>query len=414
MKRDLDALMQAQGVDVLLVTGAAPHNPAMYYLTGGGHISGADLIKKVGETGVIFCNPMERDEAARTGLRVISNSQYPFTDYIRAAAGDLALAYALRFRRMLKDLGVTGGRLALFGKADVAPLFAVMRRLQMLMPELTIVDNLPDGILLPAMMTKDDVEIERIRRMGQVTTRVVGNVADFITGHKVKDEVLVKADGSPLTIGEVKSRINLWLAENGAENPEDCIFAQGRDAGVPHSAGTLTDALRLGQTIVFDIYPCEAGGGYFYDFTRTWCLGYAPDAALQLYEQVKSVYHTVVNELKLNEPFVRYQQRTCDLFEAMGHPTVKTQPETEEGYVHSLGHGVGLRVHEKPFSGVLTSAATGDVLVPGSIFTLEPGLYYPGRGLGVRLEDTYTVNEAGKFSALADYPLDLVLPMKAG
>ena len=87
-----------------------------------------------------------------------------------------------------------------------------------------------------------------------------------------------------------KRRINLWLAERGADNPEGTIFAIGRDAGVPHSTGTASDPLRLGQTIVYDIFPCEAGGGYYYDFTRTWCLGYAPDAVQALYQDVLDVY----------------------------------------------------------------------------------------------------------------------------
>ena len=133
-------------------------------------------------------------------------------------------------------------------------------------------------------------------------------------------------DGSPITIGEVKRKINLWLAEHGVENPEGTIFAIGRDAGIPHSTGTATDALRLGQTIVYDIFPCEAGGGYFYDFTRTWCLGYAPDSVLKVYEDVKKVYDTLPAELKLNAPFANYQKRTCELFEAMGHPTIMTNP----------------------------------------------------------------------------------------
>jgi Xaa-Pro aminopeptidase len=78
-----------------------------------------------------------------------------------------------------------------------------------------------------------------------------------------------------LTIGDVKRKINLWLAERDAVPSEGFIFAQGRDAGIPHSQGNPDDMLRLGQTIIFDIYPQERGGGYFYDFTRTWSLGYA-------------------------------------------------------------------------------------------------------------------------------------------
>jgi Xaa-Pro aminopeptidase len=98
------------------------------------------------------------------------------------------------------------------------------------------------------------------------------------------------------------------------------------------------------------------------------------------------------------------------MFEEMGHPTVLNQPETETGYVHSLGHGLGLRVHERPFSG--PTALPEDILAPGSVVTVEPGLYYPERGLGVRLEDTVCVRADGKIEVLAEYPKDLVLKMK--
>ena len=108
--------------------------------------------------------------------------------------------------------------------------------------------------------------------------------ADFLTSCDVReDEVLLNEDGSPLTVGDVHSKIRLWVAEHGAELPSGFIFAIGRDAGVPHSAGNPTDLMKLGQTIVFDIYPAEAGGGYYYDFTRTWSLGYATPEAQELY-----------------------------------------------------------------------------------------------------------------------------------
>jgi Xaa-Pro aminopeptidase len=279
------------------------------------------------------------------------------------------------------------------------------------MPELSIQGQLGDSILMRAMATKDDVEVDRIRKMGKLTTRVVGNVADFLTSHKVERDSLIQGDGSQLTIGDVKRRINLWLAESGAENPEGTIFAIGRDAGVPHSSGNPNDPLRLGQTIVFDIFPCEAGGGYFYDFTRTWCLGYAPEPVQAVYSDVLDVYNQVKSQLKVDSACKEYQVLTCDLFEARGHPTVKSNPQTQEGYVHGLGHGVGLNIHEYPrFS--LAVTGDSDRLSPGSIVTVEPGLYYPERGLGVRLEDTIWVRPDGNMEILAEYPLDLVLPMK--
>jgi Xaa-Pro aminopeptidase len=83
---------------------------------------------------------------------------------------------------------------------------------------------------------------------------------------------------------------------------------------------------------------------------------------------------------------------------------------TEIGYVHSLGHGVGLRIHEKPFSGV--TASPSDTLQTGSVFTIEPGLYYPKKGMGVRIEDSYYASPDGTFKAFAEYPKDLVIPVK--
>ena len=208
----------------------------------------------------------------------------------------------------------------------------------------------------------------------------------------------------------MKSRINLWLAEGGAETPEGTIFAIGRDAGVPHSVGNPSDPLRLGQTIVFDIFPCEAGGGFFYDFTRTWCLGYAPDEAWQLYEQVRTVYQQLCSEIKTNTPCNTYQKRACQLFEAQGHATILNTPMTENGFVHGLGHGVGLNIHERPW--FRFNGSSEETLKPGSVFTLEPGLYYPEKGMGVRLEDTFWVRMDGSIEMLVDYPLDLVLPVR--
>ena len=126
-----------------------------------------------------------------------------------------------------------------------------------------------------ARQTKTDAEIEHIRKMGQLTVEVVGRTADFLTAQRLKDNVLVDEDGNPVTIADVKQRINYWLAELGADNPEETIFSLGHVAGVPHNTGNPEDILRAGVPIVFDIFPCEKGGGYFYDFTRTWCLDHA-------------------------------------------------------------------------------------------------------------------------------------------
>ncbi len=412
MKNDLDALMQSRNLDAVLVTGPAFHNPAMVYFTGPAHLGHADLIKPRGAPPLLFYNSMERDEAARTGLRTKALDDYHFIDLLQQCGGDWLQATAERYSRMLQDAGVSGGRMAVYGLRDAGQAYAVMTELRQRLPGLEIVGELQGSMLMEAMLTKETEEVERIRRMGQVTVAVVAQTAEFLCSHTAKDGVLVKADGAPLTIGEVKNRINLWIAEHGAENPEATIFSIGHDAGVPHSTGKPQDLLRLGETIVYDIFPCEAGGGYFYDFTRTWCLGYAPDAVQALYEDVHSVFNQVMSELQVGELFRKYQLRTCELFEQRGHPTVQGDPQTLVGYVHSLGHGVGLNIHERPISGV--AASDSDRLYPGAVFTIEPGLYYPQRGMGVRLEDTVWARPDGQMEVLASYPLDLVLPVRQG
>jgi Xaa-Pro aminopeptidase len=411
MKIDLDMLMESNNIDAILVIGNADHNPPMYYLTGGGHIGGAALIKKLGGEAVLFCNDMERDEAARTGLKIIPYSTYNYEELLKEAHGSYSLASAIRFRRMFTDQGVHG-RVGIYGNTDLGTAFAIFTDLQKLVPELELVgETNNDSLFMKAMETKDATEVERIRKMGAVTTEVVRRTAEYLTSREVRaDEVLLKEDGSPLTIGDVKARISLWIAEQGAENPEGTIFAIGRDAGVPHSAGNPGDVLRLGQTIIFDIYPCEAGGGYFYDFTRTWSLGYATPEAQKLYDEVKAVYDQLRDEFDLNAPLKNYQRLTCELFEKNGHPTQLHTPAPREGYVHSLGHGVGLNIHERPWSGL--TASDDNILKPGVVFTSEPGLYYPEKGLGVRIEDTYWVSPAGKIEILAKYPYDLVVEMK--
>ncbi len=410
MKTDLDSLMKKNKIDAILVTGPGQHNPAMVYFTGIAHLTIADLIKKRGQPPLLFHAPMERDEATRTGLLTRSYNDYPVMKYLKETKNNREKASAMRYQKMLLDAEVKSGNVALYGAKDLGSGYAVFTALKQLMPEVTFTGYVQDEILLQAMMTKDDNEIEHIRKMAKITVDVVSEVANYLTTRKVKKGVLLKKNGNPVTIADVKRKIDLWLAERGAENPESTIFAIGRDAGVPHSSGTPTDTLKLGQTIVFDIFPCEAGGGYFYDFTRTWCLGFSPDDVQKLYEDVLSTYRTIVKELEINRRFSDYQKRTCQIFEEQGHPTIESDPNTETGFVHSLGHGLGLHVHEKPWSGA--TASNTDILSPGSVFTIEPGLYYPDKQMGVRLEDTYFAHQDGKFEKFADFPMDLVLPVK--
>lgn len=415
MKSDLDALLQANDIDAILVTGPGQHNPAMVYLTGGAPLTQADLIKLRGRPPILFHRDMERDEAAHTSavkehlLETRNLAEFDLPALRQQAHGDALGASVLAYQHMLQETGLTRGRVALYGRIEAGAALSIFSALQQAMPGLTFVSELENTLLMQAMSTKDADEIDRIQRMGMITTSVVARTADYLSGQRVQAEILVKADGSPLTIGDVKQHINLWLAEAGVDNPDGTIFAIGADSAVPHSSGTPHQALRTGQTLIFDIFPCEAGGGYYYDFTRTWCLGYAPDEALALYEDVLYVFRAIQDDLQPGLPTRAVMERACDLFEQRGHSTQRSHPQSQDGFVHGLGHSLGLNVHERPQFSLFASPQ--EVLLPGMVMTVEPGLYYPQKGLGVRLEDTIWMLPDGTHAALAEFPLDLVLPV---
>ena len=407
MKSDLDRLMQESDLDAILVSGPAAHNPNKVYFTGVVHVTSGYLLKKAGEDPVLFHRAMERDEAASTGLETKELEVYRPHELIEQSDGNLNQA-AARLLETIFDEYQVAGRVGLYGRGELGSGFGLFETLQESLNDVELVGE-PEGtsVLARARATKDDQEVERMREMGTVTTTVVGDVVDFLTSHQAKDGMLVNQKGETLTIGAVKQRINLWLAMRGAENPKGTIFAMGRDAGVPHSSGQDDQPLELGKTIIFDLFPCESGGGYFFDFTRTWCLGYAPDDVHELYQDVVEVYDSVFAELTVDTPCRDYQHMTCDLFEAKNHPTPRSAPGAKDGYVHALAHGLGLAVHETP--GFSHGKSNRDVLAPGTVFTFEPGLYYPERGMGVRVEDTVWANPQGGFELLAEFPRDLVL-----
>jgi Xaa-Pro aminopeptidase len=407
MKNQLDQLMKDANLDALLVRGAAKHNAAMTYFTGLSHVSAGYLLKKVGQEPVLYCRNMEREEAALSGLKIYTVEQYNYSELIKAAGGDDNRATAIMLARIFEKHDIHG-RLAIYGKLASEAVWGTYKALEEIYPQVEIVaENLLQNVVGEARKTKDEFEVERIRAMGKATAAVVADVAGFLTSHEAKDGVLVDRDGSPITIGELKRKIDLWLVMRGAENPKGVVFAPGRDAGIPHSTGQDDQPIPIGQPIVFDIFPCESGGGYFHDFTRTWCLGYAPEQVEALYYDVLDVYNKILAKLKVDTPCRDYQIDTCKMFEAKGHPTVLSDEDITEGYVHSLAHGVGLDIHEAPW--FHQNETNPSILLPGSVITVEPGLYYPERGMGVRIEDTVWMRPDGTPEVLVEFPKDLVL-----
>jgi Xaa-Pro aminopeptidase len=257
-----------------------------------------------------------------------------------------------------------------------------------------------------ARATKDADEVARIREVARLTCEVVEETLAFLRRHRVKDETLVTDDGIPLTVGQVKDYVYQLMARRRLESPEGFIFAIGRDAGVPHSQGRPDDPIRLGQTIVYDIFPRRAGG-YYFDLTRTFCLGYAPPEVERVYRDVADCLDAVIAEVRVGVEVRRLQQVACAFFAERGYPTIAENPETGGGFNHLIGHGLGLAIHEEPvFTDVPSNTRT---LQPGHVFTVEPGLYDPDKGYGVRLEDVVWIDEEGQVHNLTPLPKELVV-----
>ncbi len=146
MQSDMDKIMKERGIDALWITGSAEHNPNMVYYTGLHHVSNADLIKPYGKPPLLFHNPMEREEAAQTGLETRSLADFPLNKYLEKSNGDVLQATTLMNAAMLAEAGITSGRVAVSGRNDVGTSFSQFSALQKHLPAIQFVGHLQDNV----------------------------------------------------------------------------------------------------------------------------------------------------------------------------------------------------------------------------------------------------------------------------
>jgi Xaa-Pro aminopeptidase len=409
MKHDLDRLMAERNIDAIIVEGPDGFdaaNPDFNYFVNSEHVNGV-VIKKRGEPAMLIHHPWERLQAETTGLVLISSKRWNRREIAREFPDRVDAAVELR-RRMFHDLGVSG-RVGSYGTVHSGRNFTLLTRLAQTMPDLEIIGEFENDVISMARLTKDAHEIEQMRRVGRKTCAVVQAVVEYLRGGQALDGTLVTSEGKPITIGDMKHLITRELASQGLEAPIGVIFSQGRDTALPHAEGDDSAPLRLGEAISLDLAPREING-YWHDMTRTFAIGYASPELQEVYDQVQEILKRVVADLKVGERTKTYQDQVCAFFEEHHHPTIGSTYPIEEGYIHDLGHGIGLEVHEQfLFSG---QPDRTDVVVPGAVFTLEPGLYYASRGYGVRLEDVYYCTPEGDFECLTPFPKELVIPLE--
>jgi Xaa-Pro aminopeptidase len=210
----------------------------------------------------------------------------------------------------------------------------------------------------------------------------------------------LEVDGRPLTCEWIKRVIEDVFADHEVEG-SDMIVAHGPQTAVGHNQGS--GQVGPNEPIVFDLFPRDRATGCYSDMTRTYVVGEPSEEVAEWHALVKRALETSTAGIKPGVEGRTLFEGVCEQFHEAGYKTQlhKDPGEVlEDGFFHSLGHGVGLEVHEQPSLG-----RSGQRLVPGDVVTIEPGLYRAGYG-GLRLEDIVLVTEDG-YEVLTDYPYDL-------
>ena len=247
---------------------------------------------------------------------------------------------------------------------------------------------------------KNEAEIAGIRRAQKATEAGMQVVADLLRASEPGDGGLV-LDGEPLTVERMKVAVSQAFMDNGASS-DDFIVAWGEQGARGHDMGS--GQIPPDSPVVIDLFPKDKESACYADMTRTFVVGEPDEEIVEWHRLVKEAVDRTIDPIKPGVTGLELFEIACDIFEEAGQKTQRTKEPgkpLDEGFFHSLGHGVGLEVHEAPYLGLL-----GDKpFVAGDVVTIEPGLYRQGYG-GVRLEDLVLVTEDG-YENLTKFPYDL-------
>ncbi len=405
MKRDIDVLLRERGLAAAVVLKGEFPNPTFRYLAGppAAHLSTGMIVLRPDAKPFLLHGGMERDAAEETGFERAEYGDFAYSKILEQEQSTVR-AQARLLEKVFQKLDVASGKVLIGGIMDVGRGYHILNRLRELVPGVALAEDGDPGLFYQARLTKDDHEIVAVREVARVCEKAFERVRQVIQGGKLEGKKLKDSTGW-VTIGRLRAEVRRVFFDAGLEEPHGNIIAMGRDAGVPHNSGNDADVLVEGKPIVIDLYPAQSGGGYYFDVTRTICVGRAPDELKELHNLVREAVDRTVETIHVGAPGRSYQERVCDLFEERGHKTIRQDERLEEGYVHGLGHGIGLEVHERPnLSG---SLANKDRIEAGALFTVEPGLYYPSRDVGIRIEDVIWVKPDGTVENLTDIPYEL-------
>jgi Xaa-Pro aminopeptidase len=372
----LDHAIVRSGADAYVVY-ASSDDADMRYLSGFKTSDPFIYIRKQNRRGLIIVSQMEHARAVRESSAAVMT---------RAQAGLVEILKEEKDPWKATAKMITG---QVQGTILVPPRFplALANALQ------ESVDLIVDQNCLESMRAvKTRTQIASIKSVQRITESAIRLGISLIRRSTEREGILF-ADGKPLTSERVRAAMHNHLIDHGCF-AKDSIVSCGEDAAIPHCLGS--GALKARQPIVLDIFPQDEQTGYYSDMTRTVSKGKPEAKVLDMHAAVCDAQTLAIRYVRAGVSGADIHQAVVDFFKERGYDNTTT------GFVHNLGHGIGLQVHELPSLG-----PSGTNLIAGNVITIEPGLYYPGIG-GVRLEDIGMVTKKG-FTRFTKYPMDLVV-----
>ena len=248
---------------------------------------------------------------------------------------------------------------------------------------------------------KSSAELGGIRR-AQRAAEVGMAAAETLIRRADREDGRLIHDGETLTAETVRSAIRAACATAGAPAPPDIMVVSALSGG-GHDPGS--GPLPADSPIVVDLWPRDEESGCWADMTRTFVAGDVTDEVAALGDVVREALEAARSAARPGIGGRALYDVAAEIVEGAGYPTQRTRAPGQRlthGFYFSLGHGVGLEVHEPPSLGL----AGGETLVAGDVVAIEPGIEGLERIGGVRLEDLLLITDDG-CETLTRYPYDL-------
>jgi len=383
LRGNLDSILADEEAEALLLYSDSYRDANMFYLTKFLAPDAFIFLKRVDADPIVVVNPMEYPRAQKQSIikDVKSYLDYNRLKVVKTAKDPQLGAMKFIAKVAEKELGVGT-------KICVPPNFPVIAADVLREEGLTI--NPMFGVVEKARETKDSHEIEEIKAVQAVNEEVTSEAIEIIANSDVGSNKTLQFKGEPLTVGKIKSFFGSKLLENGCLPEEDIIVACGTKSSDPHYVGEAEDKLKADQPIILDIYPRSIQKRYWTDMTRTIVKGRASDKLKKMFDAVFEARNASFDAIQSGALGSQVYDVCCDVLEKAGYETTRGGKKITKGMPHSLGHGVGLQIHESPRINELCASP----LKEHNIVTVEPGLYDPKIG-GVRLEDIIEVTKSG-------------------